>query len=226
MNDDGAFNDFVARLGSLEDMVMSNLPRIASTEFRADGIVKSVASMEARLDRELQRRRLAAEMHETTVPTQQPIPSHRGLGAVAPAPSPACRGAFSEALAARTTPLSSVTITAEMAVDAPLWMDTGEPTHDEYDISTPIGNIQSMLARLEETDVKIRDAERNTKLTQDRLHGLTTVIAAFASECSNRFEDIKNDINNVASLAKPASPPRAMLEGSPPPHALTHAHGA
>ena len=75
-----------------------------------DAFVNRMSNTEARLNREHQRRRLGEEKDETAAPAQ-PVPSHRGVGSL-PLPSAPPKGAFTAALAKRTTPPSSVVLAA------------------------------------------------------------------------------------------------------------------
>ena len=115
MAHDDAYNDLAVRLTSLEDNVMTNLPRIASSEYRMDSFAKRLANFEARLDREIQRRRLSSDIEETNAHAN--VQSHRGLGSVPP-PSAPPKGAFTEALAKKTSPPSSVVIRAGVLLQA------------------------------------------------------------------------------------------------------------
>ena len=67
------------RLTSLEDAVGNLQHRMATHEFRFRDFVSKQSSLESRLDRELQRRRMSDE-------TSPPVASHRGAGAFAMPP--------------------------------------------------------------------------------------------------------------------------------------------
>ena len=164
---------------------MTNLPRIATMDFRLDAYKRSLSEMQSRIDRERQRRRLKEEQEQDEASTDLPaVASHRGMGSVMPAPSAPPKGAFTNALELRTSPPSSVTLTAAMAEDAPLWKDEA---HETFDISTPSGfGITEHIKNLE---VAYEETNKKANLTRDKLDGLVTMISAFALNCSTKFDE-------------------------------------
>ena len=76
-----------------------------------DKIARLVSNIKSRMDRFVQKARIAEEMPETPPPA---VTSHRG------------EGAFSSALAARTSPPGSVTLTAPPQASAPPLQDSAE----------------------------------------------------------------------------------------------------
>ena len=108
-----------------------------------------------------------------------PVPSHRGVGAVAPS-----RGAFSTTLAQRTTPPGSVTITADLAADAPPWQEQTE----RFDIATP-GDMPDTLQQLMQTtqrlDLQQHDFETHVLA---KLNTLSDIVNAYASRANEMLK--------------------------------------
>ena len=71
----------LARIVSVDDRLMTALPRIGGLEGQYTSMNQKINVLETRVDREFQRRRLVAEM-EQAGPAPAPAPSHRGLGAL------------------------------------------------------------------------------------------------------------------------------------------------
>ena len=147
---DDAYNALAVRLGSLEDVFVTNLHRNACNEHRTAKFARLISNLESRIDREQQRRRAAEETQETQ-PTAV-APSHSGEGAVSPA------------LAARSSPPGSVTLTAGMADGAPLYVGDAQASRqpETVDIAPPVAmpsQIKQVLQQLQRLDFKQNTAD-------------------------------------------------------------------
>ena len=151
---DDAVNELTVRLVALEDLFMTNMPRIASMEFRMGDVSRMLSGYEKRLDREMQRRLLQSEAAE--VP--EPEPSAPPLPAPA-APSHRGAGAFSTVLAQRTTPPGSVTLTGALAEDAPMWR---EP--ESFQIGSPGGCSCRRTTAHQISGCQLQVCKRNVEL--------------------------------------------------------------
>ena len=171
---------------------MTNLPRVASSEFRMDGLAKRLSGLDTKIDRAQQRRRLHAEHDETS---QKVVLSHRGAGSVMPPPSAPPKGAFTEALAARATPPSSTTITADLADDVPMWREDLPMNPVACDISTPLPEVQPRIQQqLMRLDPQLNDTDAMATNATERLTGMLDTVSAFSSAVAGNVEDIENRV--------------------------------
>ena len=140
-----SLDDLQHKIISVEDVLMTNLPRVAATEQRLNAVDSRIGSLQSQLDMHTRRMRRFDEAQEEPAPSQL-APTHRGLGALPKPSAPMIKGLSPGQLQAMSTPPGSVVIPA-----------TDNPHHDP----APSGQIQIT------TDVTESKKETNTDEDDD-----------------------------------------------------------
>ena len=102
------------RVDNLENVLMTNLPRLPTMENKIESIRSQMRAMETRLDREIQRRRMPLEGANATE--------------IVPASSDTCGPGQS--------------LTASMAEGAPKYLDDQDPQYRWCSLSSPLIKLQ------------------------------------------------------------------------------------
>ena len=190
------YDELFRKIVSVEDLLMTNLPRLAASESRLDACDSRIGSLQAQMDMNTRRVRRLDETQDVSAPSQDPA-THRGLGALPKPSAPPLRGFSQGQIAALATPPGSVVISADRPditeeTKSNQQHDNEDDMDDEDDdeSTNPLDQCRADMAALEERLGDLHDFVNITVTKLDRAVVLleSLQVRVIANESKPTFE--------------------------------------